>query len=310
MDRQRKYLVDFAQRAEGLDDYNRLKLILFATGTKPATYVQLKINPRNIEEKQHFEKHLKAGRIPFLVSRPKAYEEIIAIKGNAIKWKIMGTWYGYDLFAGDKSFRLFQKYQNLIKKQKHTQADRISGRLYDYPQCCVEHYIKEHNLAFLRKNYTHFSYYQHLHAVERAFPLVMHTPCSTKCKATRKLNSKYAKALKKYAPKFWKQLSSAKKFRTDVVISSESELLQDVVYNITSTAPVFPVKEGHEYNLITTKPIEGHYYMISYLTKKSIEKGTVLPAAIKKKFDYADIKLGKPKKVIRDLHHERKFVIP
>jgi len=161
LDKQRKYLIDFAQRAQGLDDYNRLKLILFATGVKPCTYVQLKINPKNLDEKAHFERHLKEERIPFLVSRPKAYEEIVAIRGNAIKWKIMGTWYGYDLFDGDKSFRLFQKYLKLVKKQRHAEADRTSGELYDYPKCCIEHYIKEHGLAFLRKNYTHYSYYKH-----------------------------------------------------------------------------------------------------------------------------------------------------
>ncbi len=310
MDRQRKYLVDFAQAAKGLDDYNRLKLILFATGAKPCTFLQLKISPKNLDEKAHFEKHLKEGRIPFLVSRPKAYEEIVAIKGNEIKWKIMGTWYGYDLFDGNKSFRLFQKYLKLVKKQRHTQADRTSGELYDYPKCCIEHYIKEHSLVFLRKNYTHHSYYKHLHAVERAFPLVMHTPCSPKCNATRKINSAYAQAVRKHAPKFWNQFSRAKKFRTDVMVGSESELLQDIVYNITSTAPVFPAKDGHEYNLITMKPIAGHYYIISHLTKKKIEKGTVLPAAISTKFDYADVTLGKPKKTIRDLHHQRKFVVP
>ncbi len=310
MDKQRKHLVDFAQTAKGLDDYNRLKLILFATKAKPATFIQLKINPKNLEEKQHFEKHLKAGRIPFLVSRPKSYEEIISIKGNTIKWRIKGTWYGYDLFDGNKSFDNFRKYLALVKKQKHSQADKLSGKVYDYPACCIKHYINEHSLKFLKKNYTHYSYYQHLHAVERKFPLVMHTPCSTKCKATQKMNAEYAKIIRKFAPKFWKEFTSTEKQKMDVIVGAESELLQDVVYNIRSTAPVFPVKDGHEYNLITMKPIKGHYFMISYLSKKSIEKGTVLPAIINMKYDYADVKLGKPKKFIKNLHHERKFVIP
>ena len=310
MDKQRKRLVEFAQAAKGFDGYNRLKLILFAAGAKPATFVQLKISPENLDEKAHFEKHLKAGRVPFLVSRPKAYEEIVAIKGNAVKWSIQGTWFGYDLFDGNRSFDNFRKYLALVKKQKHAQADRLSGKLYDYPKCCISHYIQEHNLKFLRKNYTHYSYYRHLHAVERKFPLAMHTPCSTKCRATGRMNAEYARTIRNSAPKFWKSFTAVKKQKADVIVGSESELLQDVVYNIRSTAPVFPAKDGHEYNLITMKPIMGHYYIISHLAKKSIEKGTVLPAAINMKFDYADVKLGKPKKVIKDLHHERKFVIP
>ncbi|MEM4254346.1 MAG: hypothetical protein QXR48_03110 [Candidatus Woesearchaeota archaeon] len=310
MDKQRKQLIDFAQTAQGLDDYNKIKLILFATGIKPATFIQLRINPKNLDEKAHFEKHLKALRIPFLVSRPKAYEEITRIRGNTIKWKIMGTWYGYDLFDGNKSFRLFQKYLGLVKKQEHAQADKTSGQIYDYPKCCINHYIKEHNLTFLRKKYTHYSYYKHLHDVERKFPLVMHTPCSTECKATRKMNEKYAYVLKKFAPKFWKRFSATKKYSTDVIVDNESELLQDVVYGIKSTAPVFPVKDGHEYSLVTLKKLDDHYYILSYLTKKHIERGTILPARITNRFTYADIKLGKPKKVISGLHHERKFVVP
>ncbi len=296
MDKQRKRLVEFAQAAKGFDGYNMLKLILFAAGAKPATFVQLKISPENLDEKAHFEKHLKAGRVPFLVSRPKAYEEIVAIKGNAVKWRILGTWFGYDLFDGNRSFDNFRKYLALV--------------LYDYPACCITHYIKEHDLKFLRKNYTHYAYYKHLHSVERKYPLVMHTPCSTKCRATGRMNAEYARTIRNSAPKFWKSFTNVKKQKADVIVGSESELLQDVVYNIRSTAPVFPAKDGHEYNLITMKPIAGHYYMISHLTKKSIEKGTVLPAAINMKFDYADVKLGKPKKVIKNLHHERKFVIP
>lgn len=310
MDKERKQLIDFAQTAKGLDDYSKTKLILFAAGVKPATFIALKIDPKNLDEKEHFERHLKNCRIPFLAGSARAYEEIIAIKGNAVKWKIRGSWYGYDLFDGNKSFREFQQYITLVKNQRHAQSDRVSGKLYDYPKCCIEHYIKEHDLKFLRKNYTHYSYYKHLHDVERAFPLVMHTPCSGKCAASRKINAKYAAALKKCAPKFWKQFSAVKKWNTDVIADTESELLQDVVYNIRSTAPVFPVKDGHEYSLITLKPLDSHYYILSYLTKKSISRGTILPAKITTRFTYADVKLGKPKKVIKDLHHERKFVIP
>jgi hypothetical protein len=309
VDNKRKALIDFAQTAKGLDDCSKLKLILFAAGAKPATFFALKISPKNLDDKEHLERHLKQCRIPFLVSRPKSYEEITAIKGNAIKWEMTGTWYGYDLFKDNKQLDMFQKYLELSRHQKHAQSDRLGGKLYDYPQCCVEHYLKEHNLAFLKKNYTHYTYYQHLHDVERAFPLVMHTPCSTKCAASKKLNAKYATVLKKAAPRFWKEFSAVKNYSMDVVIDSESEILQDILYRLASVKQVFPVKDGHEYSVITLKPVRGHYYIYSALSKECMCRGTVMNAKARVQFTYADVKLGKPKKIISNLHHERKFVV-
>lgn len=307
MDKERKQLIDFAQTAKGLDDHGKLKLILFAAGVKPATFIALKINPKNLDEKAHLETHLKKCRIPFLTGMPRAYEEIVAIQGSAVRWKIIGSWYGYDLFDGNKSFSQFQEYISLVKKQKHAQADIVSGKLYDYPTCCVKHYIKEHDLKFLRKNYTNYSYYQRLYDLERTFPLAMHTPCSSKCAATKRISAKYSAALKKHAPKFWKSFSSVKKFSSDVIVDAESELLQDIVYNPLSTEPVFPVKDGHEYGLITLKHLDSHYYILSSLSRKCMERGTILPAKITARYNYADVVLGKPKKFIKDLHHERKF---
>jgi hypothetical protein len=309
VDKQRKALIDFAQTAKGLDDSSKLKLILFAAGAKPATFFALKIDPKNLDEKEHLERHLKDCRIPFLTGRPKSYEEITAIKGNAVKWKMMGTWYGYDLFRDNRHLDLFQEYLELMRNQKHEKSDIVGGKLYDYPSCCVKHYIKEHDLKFLRKNYTHFSYYQHLHAVEKQFPLLIHTPCSTKCKASKKMNAKYAAVLKKAAPKFWKAFSAVKNYSMDVVVDSESELLQDVLYKLASVKQVFPVKDGHEYSVITLKQIGGHYYMYSVLSKECLRRGAVLNAKAKVQFNYAEVKLGKPKKVINNLHHERKFVV-
>lgn len=309
MDTARQELIHFAQSARGLDDSAKLKLILFAAGVKPATFFALKINPKNLDEKEHLERHLAACKVPFAVGRPAAYEEIVGIKGNAVRWRINGTWYGYDVFKDKKHQTLFKEYISLVKRQKHALADRVSGKLYDYPQCCVEHYIKEHDLAFLRKHYTHHAYYQHLHRIERAFPLLMHTACSTRCAASKRMNARYAAALKEYAPKFWRTLSAIKRSKVDVVVDTESELLQDVVYGIRDTAPVFPVKDGHEYTVITLKPLDLHYYLLNYLTKQSIERGTVFPAVVTKRYMRADVRLGRPKRIIRDLHHERHFVI-
>ncbi len=310
MNKQQQELIHFAQSAQGLDDHAKLKLILFAAGAKPATFITLKINPKNLDEKEHLERYLRACKIPFSVGRPRAYEEIVGITGNAVRWKIKGSWYGYDVFKDKRSQRLFTKYVGLLKRQRHAEADRVSGMLYDYPRCCVTHYIKEHSLAFLQKNYTHYTYYKHLHDIERAFPLVMHTACSVRCVASKKMNSAYAAALKKHAPQFWKRFSAIKKHKIDVIVDAESELTRDVVYGIRDLRSVFPVMDGHEYILITLKPINTHHYLASHLTKQRLERGTIFPAHITMQFLTADIKLGRPKRIIKNLHHERHFVIP
>jgi len=309
MDAAHKELIHFAQSAHGLDDSAKLKLILFAAGVKPATFFALKIDPQNLDEKEHLERHLVACDIRFTVGKPRAYEEITGITGNAVRWKIKGTWYGYDVFKDARHENLFAQYVALVKRQKHAQADRVSGRLYDYPRCCVEHYIKEHDLAFLRKHYTHHAYYERLHELERAFPLLMHTACSARCAASKRMNARYAVTLKRYAPKFWKAFSVTKRYEVDVVVDTESELLQDVIYGIRNSTPVFPVKDGHEYALITLKPLGKHYYLLNYLTRQSIERGTVLPATVTTQYIAARVTLGKAKRVINDLHHERHFVL-
>jgi len=310
MDEERKELIHFAQTAAGLDDKEKIKLILFAAGVKPATFFTLKINPKNIQDKAHTELHLQACKTIFSAGRPRAYEEITEVKDNAVRWRIKGSWYGYDIFKDKGSAMLFKRYLTLVRSQKHEQADRVAGRLYGYPRCCVERYIKEHNPAFLREKYTNYSYYQHLHKIERAFPLVMHTACSERCNATRNLNARYAATLKKHAPKFWKQFSVSKRYKTDVVVDSESELTEDFAYRISSTNLVFPAKDGHEYALITLKPIEKRHYLLSYLGKKAIVRGTVFPASVTIKYNIADTRLGRPKQIINDLHHERHFVLP
>jgi hypothetical protein len=310
MDEQRKELIHFAQSAQGLDDGAKLKLILVAAGVKPATFFALKINPKNLDEKAHLERHLRSCRIIFSVGRPRAYEEIVAIKGNAVQWKINGSWYGYDIFKDKKHQQLFKRYVSLVKRQRHEQADRVSGKLYDYPRCCIEQYIKEHDTAFFLRTYTHYSYFKHVHDLERAFPLVMHTPCSTACAATKRMHDRYAAALKGSAPAFWKSYAAIKKHAIDVVVDSDSEILQDRFYGRTNQLPVFLSKDGYEYVLLTLRPVEKHYYLLSHLTKQKLERGTVFPATVTMQYRHANVTLGKPKRVIKNLHHERHFVIP
>jgi hypothetical protein len=310
MNRQRQQLIDFATRAAGLDNAAKLKLILFAAGVKPATFFALRINPQNLDEKEHLERHLQACKFPFIAGKARGYEQIVNIKGDAVQWKIRGTWYGYDVFADRGQVAQFKKYLSLVQRRKHADADRVGGTLYDYPSCCVEHYVKEHNVAFLRKNYTYFSYYKHLHDTERAFPLLMHTACSTTCAASKKMNALYAATLKKYAPAFWKTFSAARKYAMDVVVDAESELNEDFAYGIASSKPVFAKKDGHEFVLLTLKPVEDHYYLYSFLTRLALKRGTVFPARVTMQYNHATITLGKPKRVIKNLHHERHFLVP
>ena len=300
MNEQQKQLIDFVERAAGLDDAAKLRLILVAAGVKPATFVALKITPQNLDEKAHFEKHLRASGFVFEAGKPRAYEQIAAVKGNAIQWRINGSWYGYDVFADRDRQRLFRQYVSLVRRQRHADADRVAGQLYDYPQCCTEQYASEHDPDVLRRHYTHYSYYARLHEVERAFPFVQHTACSKRCAFSRKMNELYGRAVQIVAPKFLKRFSEARTYRTDVVIDNESEVGEDV----------FPGRDGHEYTAVTLKPIAGHYYLLAHLTKKSFARGTVVPATVRMRYNYADVSLGRPKRIIKNLHHERHFVLP
>lgn len=310
MNKASQELARFAQTARGLDNTARLKLILFAIGKKQATFFPLKITPENLDEKEHLEKHLRESKTLFIVGRPRAYEEITGIKGNAVQWQIKGTWYGYDVFADKKKLEEFNKYMTAVRRQQHKKSDRLAGRLYNYPKCCTEHYIKEHDLEFLRKNYTNYSYYKHLHDIEKAFPLVQHTACSAKCSATRRMNKQFALALKKHAPKFWKTFSAKRTYNTSIIVDTASELTEDIAYGIRSTKPVFKTTNGGDYALITMKPVEGHRLIISHLSRKRLERGTVFPAHVTLQYATANVKLGKPKKQIKNLHHERHFVLP
>ena len=85
---EREMLVDFAEKTESLDNSSKLRLLLFLSKAKPNTYIRLKITPKNLEDKQHFEKHNKELMIPYSIRRPKSFEEKERIKGNKIKWKI------------------------------------------------------------------------------------------------------------------------------------------------------------------------------------------------------------------------------
>lgn len=298
-----KRLADFAVKAQGLEVRDKLKLILFATGQKPSTYVALKTIPKNLGEKHHLEKHLKN----FIVSRPKGFEQITRVQKNKVFWDFKGIWHGYDIFANKKLRQQFLRYKKLLSQQKHAAADKLGGKIYGYPSCCVKQYIKEHDKHYLREHYTHYEYYKKLYDSERAFPFVLHIPCSPECKKTKQMNQKYERAVRKITPEFYRDYWTGKVHRTKFLVDGESELKLK-----PAAKPVWSAKErdGHEYSLISLTPYKGNYYLYSYLTKTRLPRGTVFQGRAVRKHFYADIKLTKYKNVYPTVSHYRRFASP
>jgi len=304
-----KSALGFMSSAQGFGPADKLKLALFLLKAKPCTYVILKITPDNLDEKAHFEQHLNELGILFDVSRPKSFEEISSIKGDVVHWKIKGTWHGYDLFSSAEVKRQFKNYVQAVRKQQQVLADRLGGELYGYSSCCVEQYTKDHNIGHLRKNYSYCEFYTKLHDVERKFPFLTHTACSSSCAKSRSLNEKYSKLLKKNAPAFFKEFTAKKQHSSPVIVDGESDIFDDKFSGILGGKSIWPVKDCHEYGVIAAKQYENHYYLYSYLTKQSYEHGTIVPAKITMQFNYADMELGKPVKIIAGIRHQRQFAL-
>lgn len=295
-------LVRFAESAKGFDVLQKLKLILFTVGVKPNTYVVLKISPKNLEEKAHFESHLKQLGIIFEVGKPKSYEEITEVKSNIVKWEIKGTWYGYDLFSNKKSQQLFHKYKLLLRQQKHAEADELAGKLYGYPHCCTEEYSKEHDTDYLKQKYTYCKFYERMHAQDKKFPFIFHYICNKNCKRTIALNKKYSAAIKRHAPNLWNNFSAEQTSTADLIVDSESDVFDD------NAKSIWQNKDCHDYSLVSAEPIHGNYYLLSYLAKSLIPRGTIAKAKIKIKYNYADVELLSFIDFVGDLHHERKLL--
>lgn len=290
----KKRLLQFVEQSTAFDNNSKLKMLLLISGTKPSTFIHLRIQ-KNLHDKHEFEELLKQNGIIFDASRPKGYEEIQKIEGTAIKWKFNGTWYGYDLFKNKQYNQRFLEYVTLLRQKKHELADKMAGKLYGYPDCCIQRFINEnHKKKPIKKTY--YEYYKDLHDSDKAFPYISHTPCSSKCKQTKKLNKMYEKAIKKTSKKFNKEYSAKKTYQMQVIIDIENEI-----------SGVWKQKNGHDYILITQKPINEKYYLISWLTKAQFKRGTILHAQITIQYDYATIKIIKKTGEIKNLHHERKI---
>ncbi len=291
---EKRHLLKFIETSPAFDNNSKLKAILFVAGAKPNTFIHLRIL-KNLHDKHEFERLLKLDKVTFEVSRAKGFEEITSVKGNAAVWKMKGTWYGYDLFRNKKEKKKFEKYVSLVKQRKHDKADELAGEIYGYPSCCVKKFIEEHNLKQLAKKYSYHQYYKRLHDSDMAFPFISHTPCSPKCAKSKILNKKYLDAVKKYAPEFYKQYTKKRKYKLPVIVDAESDV------------GVWKKKDGHDYALVTRKPLGGKYCMISWLTKAPFKRGTILEAEVTLQYDYATVLIRKKLGEIKNFHHERKF---
>jgi hypothetical protein len=290
---EKRHLLRFIEKSKAFDNSAKLKAILFVSGAKPNAYIHFRVT-NNIDDKHEFERLLKSNKMPFNVSKAKGFEEITAVKGNAAVWKMKGIWYGYDLFRNKKSQKDFAKYVSLIRQRKHDAADTLAGRIYCYPSCCINKFIAEHDPKVLPKKYTYYEYYKRLQDSDRNFPFISHTPCGTHCKKSAALNRKYASAIKKYSPKFLSAYSKHRKYSVPVIVDTEND-------------DIWRKKNGHNYNLVTKKPLGGKYYEINWLSKGSFPRGTVLEAGIVQAYDYAVVKIKRRLGHLKNFHHERKF---
>lgn len=295
------YFIDFVEKCSCFEDSDKLKLILFASGAKPSSFVALKITPANLGDKFHFEKHLREKSLLFSAGSPKSFEEISAIKKNRIIWSIKGAWYGYDLFKSKRYGDVFREYVYYLKKRNHGKADISAGVLYGYPACCIKNFIKEHDLSFVKGKHTYYEYYKKIQDSKKRFPFVFHTPCSLNCRETRRLNSFYRSVVKKFAPRFFREFSKKKAFSTDFIVESENNIKTSDGVNLWID------KDAHDYTLITKSPVNGHYYLVSFLTKEAYARGSVLSGRISVQFGSADIKIKKFRKIIPNIMHIRKF---
>lgn len=291
-------LLDFAEKSKGFEIQDRVKLALFLLGVKPNVFVRLKISS-NLGEKTHFEKHLKEAGFLFSVSRPKSFEEVDGVSGNGAEWKIKGVWYGYDIFRDRDAKRLFSEYVSLEKKGKRDLAHRAAGVFYGYPECCVEEFIKLQQNSNLRRKFSCYEYYSFLDKVERKFPFVFHTPCSINCNATKHINEQYKLALKQGARSLFKAYSKKRSYVVEVIVESESD----------ADGKLWPVKDGHNYALLSLGKVDGRYGLFSFTTKKSCPLLGVFKARVSLKYDYADISLGKVREVRKVFKHKRRFAL-
>jgi hypothetical protein len=300
----RLYLADFAAQARGLDRNAKLKLVLLAAGKKPATYIPLRITPKNLDEKAELERRLARAGFIFRASEPKTFEVIEKVKGGTVFWRQEGLWIGYDIFSSKKVESLFRRYEVAAKARKHVLADALGAKVYGYPACCAKAFHREHDPSEIAKKHNSYEYFRLLHDAERRFPFITHKVCSLSCAASRKQNAFLRAAVKDICPRFYREYTAPLTFESAFIVQGEHDVYAGDVEPYVS---VWRKKDGHEYSLLALKKFGGHYFMHSYLTRERFPKGQKLFGCLKMVHNYADISIRKKGRVFWDLRHIRRF---
>lgn len=293
-------LSTFAVVSEGFSMTDKVKLILFSSGAKPAASVYLDITPKNLDEKERFEQILEKNKIPFLRGRERSFEVVDYVKGGTVHWVIGGTYIDYDLFSSAIDKKKFSEYKKMaIKDIARSKRARIAGKIYGYPKCCIEQYVRETS-AWLKKNMTYHDFYERLNAADKKYPFIPFSPCSAECRQAKNLNQKYSATVRKYEPKFWRQFVNKQEFRTDLVIDHESIVTDD------NNKDIFPNRKWHNYVVLALKQYKGRYYFYSFLTRKKYEHGAVLSGKVTMQYGRGFVQPGKAKRIMK-LRHIRKL---
>ena len=302
---EKERFVDFVQDCAGFDERARLRLLLVGLGYKPATYVRLKITPRNLEDKHHFERHLREVGLLCEVSEAKGFEEMTGVAKGVVTWKMMGTWYGYDIFSTKKEQDAFREYRVLAAKGS-VRADAVAGALYGYPKCCMKEYVREQDVKFLRKNFSYYEYFRSREVKAHGFALVLHTPCSAQCAKTRELNGYYARVLQAHAPKWFVRFCAKKVFDLKLLVESHADIYADE----DGEESVWLEKDGHEYQCISVQKMGDHFVALTYLQRESLERGTIFSARVVVQHAYPAVVKKAVVGFWKDVHHERRFSAP
>ena len=296
-----KHMIDFIERSEAFDNAARLKALLVVIGVKPATFIHFRVTPKNIDDKMHFEKHLRELGLPFKVSRAKGFEEIRSVRGGTVEWHFKGIWYGYDIFKDLDIQKKFMKYKSLIRQKKEKQAAIIGGEVYGYPKKSVTTFIKELDLKYIAKKFSYGEYFKRLHQSDFNFPFIQHTACSAKCPVSNRLNEKYKKAIRKHAPDFYKSFTKKTVVKAPLLINFENDLL----YKGKS---IWPSRKMHDFTAISHKRIDGKYFLVSFLTKTPFIEGDLVDSELSFQYNTCKVKPLRKVKHFKDVIHKRKMV--
>ena len=126
---------------------------------------------------------------------------------------------------------------------------------------------------------------------------MQHLAHNLACRASSALNTKYRNAVKWAAPAFYKKLIRKRTYNVPLIVDTENDV----------KGVKWKKKDGHDYVLVTRKPLDKQYYLVSWLSKNKHVRGTVVDSTVVVQYDRAFVKVKKVVGKIKNFHHERKF---